>query len=135
MDNRNHEIIGNSSQWSCFMPMWNDPNVPIFFCKMHSKYIKKNFCLQEMASDHNRVQAVSSPRYKNWAWQVHGNSNNNVSPVQVFSIAASSGFPSSAANTAPSPAANFLSPNLQGSNASAYNFGRLHFPAPASSPM
>ncbi|KAM1406455.1 hypothetical protein ACFXTH_001123 [Malus domestica] len=84
---------------------------------------------EEMASGHNRLQPISSPRYTNWAWQVHGNSN-NVSPMQVYSIAASSGFPSSTATTPPS--ATYLPPNLQDGSASAYNVRRLPFPAASS---
>ncbi|KAM1675624.1 hypothetical protein FF1_041125 [Malus domestica] len=82
----------------------------------------------EITSDHNRLQPISSPRYTNWACQVYGN-NNNVSPMQVFSIAASSGFPSSTATTPPPSAS--LPPNLQDSSASAYSLDCLPFPATA----
>lgn len=102
----------------------------ILFWKIRFKLvymlINLSLFLQEISSDHNRLQPISSPRYKNWACQVYGNSN-NVNPMQVFSIAASSGFPSSTATTPPPSAS--LPPNLQDSNASAYNLGCLPFPA------
>ncbi|XWS75095.1 hypothetical protein CRYUN_Cryun01aG0055400 [Craigia yunnanensis] len=42
-----------------------------------------------------RGEAVSSTRFSNWAWQMQG--NGNITPTQVFPIAASSGFCSSCA--------------------------------------
>ncbi|KAL6290790.1 hypothetical protein ACE6H2_008300 [Prunus campanulata] len=99
---------------------------PGLYSGMYPGFLQKH---EEMDSNHNRAQAVSSPRYTNWAWQVHGNSN-SVRPVQVFSIAASSGFPSSMASTAP-PSANYFPPTLPSSASASYNVGRLPFPTPS----
>ncbi|XP_004307425.1 PREDICTED: ethylene-responsive transcription factor RAP2-7-like isoform X1 [Fragaria vesca subsp. vesca] len=94
---------------------------PALYPEIYPGFLQKT---EEMATDHHkRIQAVSSPRFSNWAWQMNGN-NNNVTPVPVFSIAASSGFSSSIATVPPS-ATNHLPPILQDS--STYNL-RLPFP-------
>ncbi|PRQ58903.1 putative transcription factor AP2-EREBP family [Rosa chinensis] len=96
---------------------------PALYSEIYPGFLHKT---EEMATDyHKRIQAVSSPRFSNWAWQMNGN-NNNVTPMQVFSIAASSGFSSSIATVPPS-ATNQLPPILQDN--STYN---LRHPFPTS---
>ncbi|KAE7996901.1 hypothetical protein FH972_001583 [Carpinus fangiana] len=73
-----------------------------------------------VSATEKKVETVSLPRFSSWAWQMQG--NGIVTPMPVFSSAASSGF-SSPTTTAPSAT---LQPNWQ--NNSAHN---LCFPLPS----
>jgi AP2-like factor (euAP2 lineage) len=83
------------------------------------KLIKLVYNLQGSATE-KKVETVSLPRFSSWAWQMQG--NGIVTPMPVFSSAASSGF-SSPTTTAPSAT---LQPNWQ--NNSVHN---LCFPLPS----
>lgn len=60
------------------------------FSELNEDYI---FCWQERAIRKTEAEAVSSPLgFSNWAWQMNG--HGVVTPVPLFSTAASSGFSS-----------------------------------------
>ncbi|XP_031252804.1 APETALA2-like protein 2 isoform X1 [Pistacia vera] len=100
MPNKERLVLESSAYASVGMQLQQHPHALTMPPKHPSTFAGVYPLLLPNYEDKNiekRVHSVSSPRFTNWAWQMHG--HGNVAPMPVLSIAASSGFSSTTTST------------------------------------